>query len=62
MKQPCDICPSKHAPDIIYDGATKQGPWAWMCEEAFKKHGVGLGTGKGQKYDQSTGNLKKLEG
>jgi len=32
-----------------YDGKTKQGPWANMCEEHFQKLGVGLGLGKGQK-------------
>ena len=32
-----------------YDGRTKAGPWAYMCEVCFKDMGVGLGTGKGQK-------------
>lgn len=32
-----------------YDGRTKSGPWAHMCGECFAKHGVGLGTGVGQK-------------
>ena len=32
-----------------YDGKTKMGPWANMCEDCFKIHGVGLGTGKGQR-------------
>jgi hypothetical protein len=42
---PCDFCgkPAK------YDGKTKMGPWADMCETCFRKYGVGLGTGKGQK-------------
>jgi len=31
-----------------YDGRTKSGSWAWMCEEHFKEHGVGLGEGNGQ--------------
>ena len=34
-----------------YDGRTKEGPWAWMCEEHFKEHGVGLGIGKGQELE-----------
>ena len=33
----------------LYDGKTKDGPWAYMCEDHFKSHGVGLGTGRGQK-------------
>jgi hypothetical protein len=32
------------------DGKTKQGPWANMCDEHFEQHGVGLGTGKGQRF------------
>jgi hypothetical protein len=31
-----------------YDGATTQGPWAFMCEDHFLLDGVGLGTGRGQ--------------
>ena len=41
----CDFCGQK----AYYDGRTKAGPWAFMCESDFKKHGVGLGTGHGQK-------------
>jgi hypothetical protein len=32
-----------------YDGATNSGPWAFMCQLHFGIHGVGLGTGVGQK-------------
>lgn len=32
-----------------YDGKTKDGPWANMCEQCFKTHGIGLGLGKGQR-------------
>ncbi len=32
-----------------YDGKTKQGSWANMCEQHFEIYGVGLGTGRGQK-------------
>ena len=32
-----------------YDGKTQNGPWAFMCEDCFKKNGLGLGTGLGQK-------------
>ena len=42
----CDICPAGRAQ---YDGRTKMGPWANMCESCFKKYGVGLGYGHGQK-------------
>ena len=32
-----------------YDGKTKMGPWADMCQEHFDEFGVGLGLGRGQK-------------
>lgn len=32
-----------------YDGRTKSGESAYMCAQHFKEHGVGLGTGRGQK-------------
>jgi len=32
-----------------YDGATMMGPWGYMCETAFRKYGLGLGTGRGQR-------------
>lgn len=30
------------------DGATVMGFWAYMCQDCFKRFGIGLGTGKGQ--------------
>lgn len=45
----CDFCkmdgvetPAK------YDGKTKAGSWANMCQEHFEEFGIGLGLGKGQ--------------
>lgn len=43
----CDFHP-EHA--AVYDGKTIDGPWANMCEDAFRRYGVGLGTGLGQRY------------
>ena len=40
----CDFC----GDEAHYDGKTKLGPWGYMCEPCFKKHGIGLGLGKGQ--------------
>lgn len=55
----CQIC---HAPikRFFIDGKTTAGPWAIMCVLCHIVAGVGLGTGKGQKYDHVT--LKKVEG
>lgn len=47
---PCDLCRSEntHEP-ASYDGKTVMGAWAYMCSRHFDTHGVGLGTGVGQR-------------
>ena len=58
----CDLC---HAPiqKAFIDGKTKSGPWACMCPKCHHEHGVGLGTGRGQKYERSARNeWPKVEG
>ena len=48
----CDICKyeeHKEGVPAAYDGKTVHGPWGYMCEKHFGTHGVGLGTGKGQR-------------
>ncbi len=54
-----EICDSAIG-DHFVDGKTSSGPWALMCITCHLRYGVGLGTGKGQKYDAATGAL--LEG
>lgn len=63
----CDICLNFHykttdltKEEFFVDGKTQMGPWALMCPRCFKLYGVGIGTGKGQKYDSKT--LEKVEG
>ena len=62
----CDICnrPFSECRDrrdpeskgeTFVDGRTIAGPWANMGEGCFKIHGVGLGTGKGQRWNWITG-------
>lgn len=48
---PCDFHRALHRTtvDAVYDGKTKSGPWANMCEPCFTIHGVGLGEGRGQR-------------
>ena len=41
----CQFCSAPAA----YDAKTRMGPWAYLCERCFKKDGVGLGLGKGQR-------------
>ena len=43
-----------------YEGRTTMGPWAYMCESCFKKQGIGLGLGKGQKLSE-IGKKKDLD-
>lgn len=55
----CDLC-KQPAKDVYIDGKTKFGYWANMCASCFMERGVGLGSGKGQKYNVRTGT--KLAG
>jgi len=41
----CDFCPK----EALYDGKTKFGDWAYMCQNHFNLYGIGLGLGRGQK-------------
>ena len=52
----CEVCGGKIKDEFI-DGKTKVGFWANMCPACHKEFGVGLGTGKGQKY-----NVRKIKG
>ena len=58
----CDICGEELSKTII-DGMTANGSWAVMCPKCHKIHGVGLGTGKGQKYvrDEVGDFVKKVK-
>jgi hypothetical protein len=55
----CELC-RRELFHSFYDARTKMGPWAILCVICFGEKGVGLGLGKGQKYDMNT--LEKLEG
>lgn len=57
--QVCDMC-RRRLFGAFYDARTILGPWAILCVICHAEIGVGLGTGKGQKYDMDT--LEKLEG
>jgi len=41
----CSFCDK----EAHYDGKTKMGPWADMCEDHFREYGIGLGVGRGQR-------------
>lgn len=45
----CDICRHPFG-EHFYDARTRDGRWGLLCRPCFEIEGVGLGTGKGQKY------------
>lgn len=46
----CDLCQQKgKTTEAVIDGATRMGPWAYMCQSHFRQYGLGLGEGVGQK-------------
>lgn len=58
----CDINGEPFLKEFV-DGKTTMGPWANMCPQCFRDYGVGLGTGRGQKYEkQDDGRWMKTEG
>lgn len=45
----CDLCKMLGKPTPAhYDGATRMGAWAYMCDAHMQSHGLGLGVGRGQ--------------
>jgi hypothetical protein len=58
----CDICKMKIW-SFFVDGKTSHGPWGILCPSCHRIYGVGLGTGRGQKYErQEDGRWLKIEG
>jgi hypothetical protein len=55
----CDFCKRDVSGIKFVDGKTVHGPWALMCMDCYRDHGMGFGTGRGQQYDE-TG--KKIAG
>jgi hypothetical protein len=48
-RRDCQLCNAKEL-DTVVDGATKNGPWAWMCPQCHNFLGCGIGIGHGQVY------------
>lgn len=51
----CDLCGSAFVNRMI-DGKTTAGPWGLLCPSCHRKHGIGLGTGRGQEYERQADN------
>lgn len=49
--------------NVFIDGKTQMGPWATMAPDSYSLLGVGLGLGRGQRYEkQADGRWRKVEG
>ena len=46
VRPDCDLCAQegRRFPAAV-DGATRMGPWAYMCEPHFEQYGLGFGPG-----------------
>jgi len=55
----CDLC-RRTLEGFFVDGKIASGPWGILCVPCHTMYGVGLGTGKGQKYRLS--DLEKAAG
>lgn len=59
----CEVCEGA-IKEIFVDGRMKRGMWAMMCVTCVETSGVGVGPGKGQKYqlEKSSGDWVKVAG
>ena len=57
----CDLCGCAIDEQFV-DGKTVMGPWGMLCLKCHREHGVGLGTGRGQRYRYEDGRWVKKEG
>lgn len=57
----CDIC-DRPIRDAFVDGRTRMGPWANMDTGCHAQFGTGLGTGIGQRFEQTPDGWLKTAG
>ncbi len=55
----CNFCHADLSDETLIDGRTCYGPWAVMCDLCHVVHGVGLGTGSGQRYEPQEVRISK---
>jgi len=62
-KPSCELSRNHRIGSEFYDAKTKMGPWGKLCPSCFRHFAVGLGKGKGQKYEkQADGRWLKTGG
>lgn len=49
----CDTCGAPIT-TVFFDARIPGGPWANMCPACFSGFGCALGTGRGQRFEQSS--------
>jgi hypothetical protein len=47
----CDLCGNPIG-KLFVDGRTRMGSWANMCRACHSAYGLGVGTGKGQRFQK----------
>jgi hypothetical protein len=59
----CDLCQAK-IKKVFVDGKVYGGSWGYMCMQCYQLNGLGLGVGRGQKYelDQADNKFYKVGG
>lgn len=59
----CDICKTPIKDEFVDGRVQGISSWALLCLVCHREHGVGLGTGRGQRYQrQPNGSFTKVEG
>lgn len=60
----CNFCKREITEGQLYDANTVFGCWAVMCHNCYIKYGIGVGTGKGQRYEynKTTKEFEKKRG
>ena len=58
----CDICMGVIGPEFVDGRTTYGGWWACMCLACHRNVGVGLGIGRGQRYQRRNDVFVKVEG
>lgn len=56
----CDVC-GEEIVEQFYDAAMRTGQWACMCSMCFSRYGIGLGIGRGQKYEWNGNAYQKVK-
>jgi len=57
----CDVC-QRDLNDVFVDGNTQTGLWAILCPNCHSRISIGIGTGRGQRYQCQNNAWVKVAG